>query len=472
MRRDNQTHERLCKEAAGRIRIAQRAGWRPATESESHTKGITLTTFHDFQLSASLLKALDAMQIDTPTPIQEAAIPPLLEGRDVIGQAATGSGKTLAFGLPLVQSARRGERMPNALVVVPTRELAQQVGAVLSQLVAGTGIRSTIVYGGRPIGSQEKNLRRGVQIVVGTPGRLVDLLKRGSLRLDRVRYLVLDEADEMLDRGFALDVERILAATPRKRQTSLFSATTPSWVHKVSAKYLHEPVVIEMSAGKEALPDIDQVIYEIGNDNKVDVLRRLLDEPTTGGTLIFGRTKHGVRKLGVQLERLGYSLGVLQGNLSQPKRDRVLREFRAGKTPVLLATNVAARGLDVSHIERVINFDLPETHDLFTHRVGRTGRMGRAGRAITLLAPADLPKWDKIERGLGRTLPRITLDGEPIATPLPANGANRKHRAFGRRPRQRVSRTLQTARSRAPARRRRTTSSSARANSAIRAQSG
>ncbi len=411
-----------------------------------------MTTFHDFQLSASLLKALDAMQIDTPTPIQVAAIPPLLERRDVIGQAATGSGKTLAFGLPLVQSAKPGERTPSALVVVPTRELAQQVGAVLSRLIAGTGIRLAMVYGGRAIGPQEEAVRRSVQIIVGTPGRLVDLIKRGSLRLDRVRYLVLDEADEMLDRGFALDVERILSATPRERQTSLFSATTPDWVHKVSAKYLREPVVIELGADQDMTLDIDHVIYEIWNDDKFNVLRRLLDEPTSGGTLVFGRTKHGVRRLGLRLQRSGYRLGVLQGNLSQPQRDRVLREFRAGKTPVLLATNVAARGLDVLHIERVINYDLPDTHDLFTHRVGRTGRMGRSGRAITLLGPADLPQWHKIERGLGRRLPRMTPDGEPIAAPPEqANGAQRTRRALRWRSPQRTSRAPRTTHSRTPA---------------------
>lgn len=415
-----------------------------------------MTTFRDFKLSASLLKALDAMQIDTPTPIQSASIPPLLDRRDVIGQAATGSGKTLAFGLPLVQCTKPGQRTPSALVVVPTRELAQQVGAVLSQLLTGTGGRLAIVYGGRAIGPQITALRKGVQIVVGTPGRLVDLLQRGALRLDRVRYLVLDEADEMLDRGFARDVERILGATPDERQTALFSATTPEWVHDVSAKYLHDPVVIELGVDEALVPDIDHVVYEVRSEDKYDVLRRLLDESTTGGTLIFGRTKHGVRRMGQRLERSGYRLGVLHGNLSQPQRDRVLRDFRSGKMPVLLATNVAARGLDVLHIERVINYDLPETHDLFTHRVGRTGRMGRAGRAITLLGPADLTKWNKIERGLGRKLPRMTLDGEPIATPAPSNGAKngakRTRRRSGWRSAQRPRQTQRAGSARAPSR--------------------
>jgi ATP-dependent RNA helicase DeaD len=379
------------------------------------------------------VKALDRVNIHTPTPIQAAAIPPLLEGRDVIGQAATGSGKTLAFGLPLVQGTRSDDRQPSALVVVPTRELAQQVGVVLSQLTTGTRLRTATVYGGQRVGPQEKTLRAGAQIVVGTPGRLVDLMNRGSLRLNRVRYLVLDEADEMLDRGFAMDVERILGATPEERQTALFSATTPDWVHTVSAKYLRKPVLVEMGTDPEMVPDIDHVVYQV-NGNKLDMLRRLLDEPASEGTtLVFGRTKHGVKRLGQRLERAGYRLGVLHGNLSQSQRDRVMRDFDRGKMPVLLATNVAARGLDVDHIGRVINFDLPETHDLFTHRVGRTGRMGRSGSAITLLGPEDMPKWNKIEKGLGHTLPRMTPDGEPVAVKPLAKSAPRRRRNFSRR---------------------------------------
>ena len=385
-----------------------------APRNSQHTKGISLTTFHDFQLSPSLLRALDSMKIHTPTPIQVQTIPALLDRRDVIGQAATGSGKTLAFGLPLVQGISPKERGAAAIVVVPTRELAQQVGMVLSGLVRGTSVHTAIVFGGRKIGPQEKIIRRGAQIIVGTPGRLVDLMNRGTLRLNRIRYLVLDEADEMLDRGFQKDVEHILGATPQERQTALFSATTPRWVHDVSSKYLSEPIVIELGADEESKPDIDHVIYEVGGQDKFHVLQRLLDETTTGSTLVFGRTKHGVRKLGQRLERSGYHVGVLHGNLSQPQRDRVLRQFTAKKMPVLLATNVAARGLDVDHIERVINYELPETHDLFTHRVGRTGRMGRSGIAITLLGPADMTKWDKLERGLGRKLLRRTLDGRPV----------------------------------------------------------
>ncbi|HXF50724.1 MAG TPA: DEAD/DEAH box helicase [Dehalococcoidia bacterium] len=394
-------------------------------------------TFHSFALRPSSLRALDGMGIHTLTPIQAQAIPALLVGRDVIGQASTGSGKTLAFALPLIERVDPGERALQALVLVPTRELAQQVGEVIAKLAEPAGLRTTLVFGGRALGPQQDALRAGAQIVVGTPGRVIDLMNRRSMRLDRVRYLVLDEADEMLDRGFGPDVERILAATPGARQTALFSATTPEWVHRVAGRHLREPVIIHVASQGDDAPDIEHVVYEVWREDKFAVLRRLLDEPSEGATLVFGRTKHGVRNLGAKLSRLGYQVDVLQGNLSQQQRDRVLRRFREGRTPILVATNVAARGLDVLHIGRVINFELPETHELFTHRVGRTGRMGRAGTAITLVGPADLPKWHEIERGLGRRLPRMTADGQrvtPVA-PAPAFGARRGWR---RRTRARV----------------------------------
>jgi ATP-dependent RNA helicase DeaD len=394
-----------------------------------------LTTFRDFALRASSLKALEATHIVHPTAIQAATIPPLLQGRDIIGQACSGSGKTLAFGLPLVESIDERSRALQALVLAPTRELAQQVGGVLKQITAGTEIRLAVLCGGHAIGPEQEALRLGCQIVVGTPGRILDHLARRSLRSDTVRYLVLDEADEMLDRGFAPDVERIIAATATERQTSLFSATTPEWVQKVAARYLKNPLVIQIGLDVADGPTIEHAVCEVWNDDKFSVLRTLLDQETEGATLVFGRTKHGVSHLGARLVRLGYPVDVLQGNLTQPQRDRVTRRFREGATPILVATNVAARGLDVLHIDRVINYELPETHELFTHRVGRTGRMGRAGRAITLLGPADLPKWHEIERGLGRKLPRVTPQGEPVhelATPAAAR-LLRSRRRFSRR---------------------------------------
>jgi ATP-dependent RNA helicase DeaD len=377
------------------------------------------------------------MQIEVPTPIQAASIPPLLEGRDVIGQAFTGSGKTLAFGLPLIERINIDDKWLQALVLVPTRELAQQVGDVLNKLAKGAGIHTTLIFGGRSFQPQQDAIYAGAQVVVGTPGRVLDHLNRGSMRLDGLTYLILDEADEMLDRGFAPDVERILSHAATERQTALFSATTPAWVHKVSQKYLSNPVVIETSREIEDEPDIDHFVYEVGREDKFAVLQRLLDEPTEGTTLVFGRTKHGVRNLGIKLERMGYQVDVLQGNLSQGQRDRVIGRFRAGKTPILLATNVAARGLDVLHISRVINYELPETHELFTHRVGRTARMGRSGRAVTLIGPGDLPKWHEIERGLGKKLPRIGADGQEIKTMAPAPvrrpGVGAGARGFGTR---------------------------------------
>jgi len=376
------------------------------------------------------MKALEAMDITEPTPIQAAAIPPLLEGRDVIGQACTGSGKTIAFGLPLVERINEQDRALQALVLVPTRELAQQVGAVLKQITAGTGIRVAIVYGGQAIGPQQETLRKGCQIVVGTPGRIIDHLARRSLQPNALKFLVLDEADEMLDRGFAPDVERIIATTAKERQTSLFSATTPEWVQNVAARYLKSPLVLQMDIDPGDGLAIEHEVCEVWHEDKFNVLRRLLDKKTEGATLVFGRTKHGVRHLGERLGRLGYDVDVLQGNLSQQQRDQVVKKFREGATPILVATNVAARGLDVLHIGRVINYELPDTHELFTHRVGRTGRMGRAGRAITLLGPADLPKWHEIERGLGRKLPRVTPDGEAVRE-IPASLAARSTRPRG-----------------------------------------
>jgi ATP-dependent RNA helicase DeaD len=354
------------------------------------------------------------MHIEEPTPIQAEAIPPLLEGRDVIGQACTGSGKTLAFGLPLLNAIDERSNALQALILVPTRELAQQVGSVLQQISAGTSVRLAVVYGGQAIGPQQETLRRGCHVVVGTPGRILDHLSRGSIRLHAVKYLVLDEADEMLDRGFAPDVERIVSTTPGARQTSLFSATTPEWVQQVAARYLKDPLLIEVNPDAGDGLAIEHEVCEVWHEEKFTVLLKLLDQETDGATLVFGRTKYGVRNLGQKLIRLGYAADVLQGNLSQQQRDSVIKRFRDGKTPILVATNVAARGLDVLHIGRVINYELPETHELFTHRVGRTGRMGRAGRAITLLGPADLPKWHEIERGLGKKFPRVTPEGKAV----------------------------------------------------------
>jgi ATP-dependent RNA helicase DeaD len=392
-----------------------------------------LSSFHDYALRSSSMKALETMGIDTPTFIQENTIPLLLEERDVIAQAPTGSGKTLAFALPIMEQVKQGDRHTQALILVPTRELARQVASVFEQLSERSDVRVTLLYGGIGYDKQEKQLRAGSHVVVGTPGRTLDHINRRTLKLDRVRVMVLDEADEMLDRGFAPDVEKILARTPRSRITALFSATTPDWVHRIANKHLIEPEVISSGEAVEE-PDIEHSVMEVYREDKFQVLLRLLAQPGEGSTLVFGRTKRGVQNLGRRLKQHGFNVAVLEGNLGQAQRDREMAKFRDGKADVLAATNVAARGLDVEHIGRVINYDMPDSKELFTHRVGRTGRMGRSGEAITLASAVDLPKLHEIERGLGRKLPRVSaksIEHQPAPERVPVATSDRS-RSNGR----------------------------------------
>jgi ATP-dependent RNA helicase DeaD len=387
------------------------------------------TSFAHFALQPTLQRVLESQGITQPTPIQADAIPALLAGRDVIGQARTGSGKTLAFALPLVERANVTLREIQAVVLVPTRELAIQVGAVLGALATARRLRHTLLYGGRSLGPEQRALRNGAQIVIGTPGRTLDHLRQGNLSLDRVSFFVLDEADEMLDRGFAPDVERILAHAPRSRQTALFSATLPAWVATIAARHVQNAVTMEVDADTPTPQEIEHVVYDVQPEAKLGALRTLLDRRGTHPVIVFGRTKHGVKKLAQRLEALGYPAAALQGNLSQNARERVMASFRSGAVPILLATNVAARGLDVPGIGQVINYELPESAEWFTHRVGRTGRMGRRGQAITLLTPEDSAKWRQIEKVLGHKLAREPWTGsgmrqtEPLTAPsAPASG--------------------------------------------------
>ena len=385
-----------------------------ATIERTSSGAARSSEFTALGLRPATVRALTAIDIVDPTPIQAQTLPALLDGRDVIGQARTGSGKTLAFTLPAIEAIDSARREVQVLVLTPTRELAVQVGTVAQQ-VSGRDISVALVYGGRGIQPQIAAIRRGAHIVVGTPGRVLDLIRQNALRLDRLRFLVLDEADEMLDRGFAPDVERIIATTSRARQTALFSATLPDWVRDTASKHLRNPVTVKVDPRPEDVAPIEHVAYDLPDGDKMAALTDLLDQRTEGQIIVFGRTKHGVKKLAKKLEQRGYPVAALQGNLSQNARDRVMQEFRSGKVQILLATNVAARGLDISTVDQVINFDLPESPELLTHRVGRTGRMGRAGQAITLLGPEDGSKWRQLERGLGRRVPRARWAGARAA---------------------------------------------------------
>jgi ATP-dependent RNA helicase DeaD len=362
-------------------------------------------TFAHFSLPSGLHRLLDAQGITQPTPIQAQAIPVLLSGKDVIGQARTGSGKTLAFVLPLLKTVDPAVRHAQALVLVPTRELAIQVSTVLAPLAKVLGLRHTLLYGGRSLGPERRALMNA-QIVIGTPGRTLDHLRQENLSLHRLRYFVLDEADEMLDRGFAPDVERIIRYAPRQRQTALFSATLPDWVADIAAHHVRNAVTIEVDADSPAPPEIEHVVYDVDAEAKLGALRTLLDRRGAHPVIVFGRTKHGVKKLAERLSAFGYPAAALQGNLSQNARERVMAAFRSGAVPILLATNVAARGLDVPGVGQVINYELPESAEWFTHRAGRTGRMGNAGKAITFLTPEDSGKWRQIEKALGHKLER------------------------------------------------------------------
>jgi ATP-dependent RNA helicase DeaD len=267
-------------------------------------------------------------------------------------------------------------------------------------------LRCTLLYGGRSLRPEYAALRTGPQIIVGTPGRTLDHIRQGTLDLQSVRFLVLDEADEMLDRGFAHDVEAILSRTPSSRQTVLLSATMPDWVATTASKHLRNPVTVEVDADLQTLPTVKHLVYTIQKEHKIGALRTLLDQRDGEAVIVFGKTKRGVKKLAAQLIEMGYPAGALQGNLSQNARERVMVDFRSGAAPILVATNVAARGLDIDGIGQVINYDLPDSELLFTHRVGRTGRMGRSGEAVTFITPDEEPKWREINRGVGGLLTR------------------------------------------------------------------
>jgi ATP-dependent RNA helicase DeaD len=369
----------------------------PRTEN-SPTAG-----FSTLGLDHRLLAALTALGYEEPTPIQRAAIPPLLERHDVLAQAATGTGKTAAFALPLLHlvtpDAPTRERTA-ALVLVPTRELAMQVAEAVHKYGKPLGVIAVPIYGGASMEGQIRTLKRGVDVVVATPGRALDHIRRRTLHLSAVKMVVLDEADEMLDMGFAEDLEAILAATPAERQTALFSATLPPRISAIAAKHLRKPTIIRIEREAVAagtLAKVRQVAYVVARSNKMAALSRVLDVEQPVSTIVFCRTRTEVDELTEALNAHGYRAEALHGGLNQEQRDRVMKKFRANKTDLLIATDVAARGLDVQHVSHVVNYDVPSAAEAYVHRIGRTGRAGRAGVAITFAEPREQRMLRNIE---------------------------------------------------------------------------
>jgi ATP-dependent RNA helicase DeaD len=357
-----------------------------------------MAAFADLGLSQPLLEALHHLGYESPTPIQEQAIPELLQGHDVIGQAQTGTGKTAAFGLPLLEYIDTDLEEVQALVLTPTRELCIQVTQALRAYGQRRGIQVVAVFGGAPIRNQVAQLKQGGQVVVGTVGRVMDLMSRHELVLSDVRYAVLDEADEMLDLGFLEDVETILSRCPSGRQTALFSATMPPEIKKLAEKRMFDPVTIKVRAAQLTIDTVDQSYVEVSDREKPDALARVLKAEQPEQAIIFARTKIGVDRLARRLGDDGIRVKALHGDMSQGSRDGVMIAFKGGRERLLVATDVAARGLDISGVTHVINYDVPNSPDVYVHRIGRTGRVGRSGRAITLITPKQRRELEAIER--------------------------------------------------------------------------
>jgi ATP-dependent RNA helicase DeaD len=357
-----------------------------------------MSGFRDLGLSPEIQLVLDELGYEEPTPIQEQAIPALKGGRDVIGQAQTGTGKTAAFGLPLLEYLEPDSDEVQAIVLTPTRELCIQVTQALRAYAEHLDVEVVAVFGGAPIRSQQAQLRAGAHVVVATVGRMMDLMSRRSLVLTAARYVVLDEADEMLDLGFIEDVERILRMCPSGRQTALFSATIPPPIQRLAEGHMYDPVTIRVTPQKLTVDAIEQAFVEVPAREKADRLVELLREEEPEQAIIFCRTKIGAARLDRTLQDRGLDVKALHGDMTQGQRDGVMIAFKEHRVRLLVATDIAARGLDIEHVTHVINYDVPDTSDAYVHRIGRTGRVGRTGRAITLVTPSQRPEIDRIER--------------------------------------------------------------------------
>ncbi|MCG8448920.1 MAG: DEAD/DEAH box helicase [Pirellulales bacterium] len=408
--------------------------------------------FDKLGLSDVMLSGLAAAAYHHPSPVQAGIIPHALTGRDVMGQARTGTGKTAAFAIPILERLKPPNkgRKPGALVLVPTRELAVQVRDEIVKLAHGRKTRCVAVYGGKPIRSQISQLQRGCEIVVGTPGRVLDHLSRGSLRLEQLQCVVLDEADRMLDIGFRPDIEKILRRCPKQRQTLLLSATIDKGVERLAKRYMIDPEIMDFSPSTKAADTIEQHYFTVEETRKFDLLLKLLKREDPEQAIVFCRTKRGTDRVERKLSQKVKDVACIHGDMQQRIRDRVMRSFREGKIRILVATDVVGRGIDVTNISHIINYDLPQSSDDYVHRVGRTGRMGREGIAYSFVTPEQGTELTRIEMLINTLLKRDEIEGfqtvAGAAPPqeAPANGpeAEKKPAPPGQRPRRRHRRAL------------------------------
>jgi ATP-dependent RNA helicase RhlE len=401
---------------------------------------VTQSTFPALGLAEPLLRALDARKFLTPTPIQADAIPALIHGKDLLGIAQTGSGKTAAFALPLLQHlaahhVRPAPFVARALILAPTRELALQIDETVRALSLHVRLRTAVIIGGASRFKQVETMRRGADIVIGTPGRVCDLMQTRELQLGAVTHFVLDEADRMLDLGFIKDIRRIVAALPARRQSCLFSATMPTEVASLANSLLRDPVRVEIARKEETAPKIDQFVHHLAQSGKQSLLLSMLNDDALSKVIVFTRTKHGANKVAGVLENAGIQVNAIHGNKSQPQREKALREFRRGRARVLVATDIAARGIDVTGISHVINFDLPAEPESYVHRIGRTARAGAAGVAISFCDPSERSVLRQIERQMKQTI-AVVGDAPPPMVQQPkrpsAPGQAQRRRASNR----------------------------------------
>lgn len=390
--------------------------------------------FNIFAFNPQITAGISAAGYEAPTPIQKETIPAILAGKDVLGLAQTGTGKTAAFALPILQKLMKGKRgQVRALVLSPTRELAEQTHTAFKQLGGKTGLRMLSIYGGVSAKNQINQLRRGIDIVIACPGRLLDLKNQGEIDLSKVEVLVLDEADHMVDMGFLPDIKRIISHLPKERQTLLFSATMPKDIYNLATGMMDNPVRVEIDFDKP-VDKIDHAIYPVDQTKKLEMLTHLLQKQNSDQVLVFTRTKRRATKLADQLKQAGFATASLQGNLSQNKRDAAMRAFRQGRVKVLVATDIAARGIDVMEVSHVINYDIPDTAEAYTHRTGRTGRMEQDGTAFSLVTQEDLGMVRSIEKLMGQKLERRTVEGYTVRLADPKSQAAAQNQGRMSRP--------------------------------------